>query len=327
MNTLQRAIALGFGAALIQALMLIAFAWPAANMAPRDLPLAVTGPQAPMVTEKLNQFSPGGFEITSPADEAAARQAIKDREVYGAILTGGGAPRVLIASGASPAVAQQLSAMAQQLSGAPAAAAVEDVVAADPDDPRGGAYGAMVLPLVMSGIAGGVLLSLLVSTVTGRLVGLVTFGIAGGLLSMLIIQGWMSIVPGPYLALAAVAGLVSFAVAGTLAGLATVIGQPGIGLGALTMLLIGNPFSAATSAPEMLPQPWGAIGQLLPPGAAANLLRSVAFFDNAGATKPLVVLVIWAALALTLLALGFLKSRGATPAEPASSPKSDPVPA
>ncbi|GAB2674835.1 ABC transporter permease [Nocardia goodfellowii] len=325
MNTLQRAIALGFGAALIQALMLIAFAWPAANVAPRDLPLAVTGPQAPMVAEKLNQFSPGGFEISNPADENAARQAIKDREVYGAIVTGGGAPRVLIASGASPAVAQQLSAMAQQLAGTPAAA-VEDVVAADPDDPRGGAFGAMALPLVMSGIAGGVLLSLLVPTVAGRLTGLVTFGIVGGLLSMTIIQGWMSIVPGPYLGLSAVAGLVSFAVAGTIVGLATVIGQPGIGLGALLMLLIGNPFSAATSAPEMLPQPWGAIGQLLPPGAAANLFRSVAFFDGAGAMKPLVVLLVWAAFAVALLGAGFLKSRGATPTS-ATAPKSDPVPA
>ncbi|MEV6274901.1 ABC transporter permease [Nocardia sp. NPDC051832] len=326
MNALQRALALGFGAALIQALMLIAFAWPAANTAPRDLPLAVTGPQAGMVTEKLNQFSPGGFEVSSPADEAAARQAIKDREVYGAIVTGNGAPRVLVASGASPAVAQQLSALAQQLSGAPVSAA-EDVVAADPDDPRGGAFGAMVLPLVMSGLAGGVLLSLLVPTVTGRLIGLVTFGIAGGLLSMAIIQGWMSIVPGPYLALSAVAGLVSFAVAGTIVGLATTLGQAGIGLGAVTMLLIGNPFSAATSAPEMLPQPWGTIGQLLPPGAAANLLRSVAFFDNAAAMKPLVVLLAWAALALILLGVGFLKSRGAAPAEAAATPKTDPVPA
>ncbi|MEU8894593.1 hypothetical protein [Nocardia sp. NPDC048505] len=325
MNTTQRALALGFGAALIQALMLIAFAWPAANVAPRDLPLAVTGPQAAMVADKLNQLSPGGFELSTPADEAAARQAIEDREVYGAILTGGGAPRVLVASGASPAVAQQLSAMAQQLSGAQAAP-VEDVVAADADDPRGAAFGAMVLPLVMSGLAGGVLLSLLVPSVGGRLIGLVTFGVAGGLLSMAIIQGWMSIIPGPYLVLSAVAGLVSFAVAGTIVGLASVIGQPGIGIGALLMLLIGNPFSAATSAPEMLPQPWGALGQLLPPGAAASLIRSVAFFDNAGLTKPLTVLLAWAALALILLGAAALKSRNTT-ATPASTPTADPVPA
>lgn len=308
MNITQRALAVGVGAALIQALMLIAFAWPAANIAPRDVPIAVAGPQAEMIVGRLAEHSPGAFEISRPADEAAARTAIENREVYGAIVTGAGQPRVLIASAASPAVAQQLTQIGQQLSGVPAAQ-VDDVVAADSDDPRGTAFGAMVLPLVMSGIAAGVLLSLLIPTIGGKVLGLTTFGVVGGLLSMEIIHGWMSVVPGSYLELSAVAALVSFAVAGTVVGLGAAIGRAGIGLAALTMLLIGNPFSAATSAPELLPQPWGAIGQLLPPGAAASLLRSVAFFDGAGAAGPLVVLVIWAAAALVLLGIGALRDR------------------
>ncbi|MGW4772269.1 hypothetical protein ACWEO2_30050 [Nocardia sp. NPDC004278] len=323
MNTTQRALAVGVGAALLQALMLIAFAWPAAHIAPRDLPIAVSGPQSAMVADKLAQHDPDAFDITNPADEAAARDAIKNRDVYGAIITGGGAPRVLVASGASPVVAQQLTAIAQQLSGAPAAA-VEDVVAADPDDPRGTAFGAMVLPLVMSGIAAGVLLSLLIPTVGGKAIGLVTFGIAGGLLSIVIIQTWMSVVPGPYLTLAAVGGLVSFAVSGAVVGLATAVGRAGIGIAALAMLLVGNPFSAATSAPELLPQPWGAVGQLLPPGAAASLLRSVAFFDGAAATKPLVVLIIWAVAAIALLGVGALRGRR-QPADPAPVPSGETV--
>ncbi|PXX60319.1 hypothetical protein DFR70_110159 [Nocardia tenerifensis] len=320
MNTTQRALAVGVGAALLQALMLIAFAWPAANIAPRDLPIAVTGPQADMVIGKLAEHNPDAFDVSRPVDEAAARAAIEDREVYGAIVTGDGPPRVLIASAASPAVAQQLTQIGQQMSGGPAPR-VDDVVAADSDDPRGTAFGAMVLPLVMSGIAAGVLLSLLIPTVGGKALGLVAFGIVGGLLSMEIIQGWMSVVPGSYLELSAVAGLVSFAVSGAVVGLATAIGRAGIGVAALTMLLIGNPFSAATSAPELLPQPWGAIGQLLPPGAAASLLRSVAFFDGAGATRPLVILVIWAVVAVALLAVGALRTR-----RPVEMPTPAPVP-
>ncbi|MGW5377527.1 hypothetical protein ACWESM_19005 [Nocardia sp. NPDC003999] len=310
MNTTQRAFALGLGATLLQALMLIAFAWPAAHIAPRDLPLAVTGPQAAMVTGKLAEHSPGAFEISTPADEAAARAAIRNREVYGAIVTGDGPPRMLVASGASPAVAQQLTQIGQQLSGAPAVA-VEDVVAADSDDPRGAAFGAMVLPLVMSGIAAGVLLALLVPSIGGKVLGLATFGVAGGLLGMAIIQGWLSVVPGPYPVLAAVGGLVSFAVAGAVVGLAAVLGRAGIGIAALTMLLVGNPFSAATSAPELLPQPWGAVGQWLPPGAAASLLRSVAFFDGTGASGPLLVLLIWSAVALALLGGAAVRGRPA----------------
>ncbi|MBW0269691.1 hypothetical protein ATM97_00745 [Nocardia sp. MH4] len=317
MTITRRAVALGLAATALQALLLIAFAWPAVNLAPRDLPIAVTGPQAAQVTQQLQQRSPDAFEITTLADADAARTALTDNEVYGAIVTGQGAPQVLVASAASPAVAQQLTALAQQFGGAPATP-VQDVVATDPDDPRGAGFGSMVLPLVMSGIAAGVLLTLLIPGFAARLVGLVTFAVAGGLLSTLVFHTWLSIVPGSYLELAAIAGLAAFAVAATLVGLAAAIGRPGIGLGALTMLLIGNPFSAATSAPELLPQPWGTIGQLCPPGAAASLLRSVAYFDGAGALAPLAVLLTWSAAGLALLGLGALRFRP-TPAPDATS--------
>ncbi|MFC8043615.1 hypothetical protein [Nocardia sp. NPDC057353] len=321
MNILQRALAVGLGAALLQALMLIAFAWPAVHTAPRDLPVAVAGPGAAQVSAQLAQRSPGAIEPRTVADEAAARAALTEREVYGAILTGP-QPRVLVASGASPLVAQQLTQLARQFAAAPAAAAaVEDVVPADPDDPRGAGFGAMVLPLVMSGIAAGVLLSLLVPTAAARIAGVVTFALAGGVLSMAIAQGWLSILPGEYLELAGVAALVSFAVAGAVAGLATAIGRAGIGIAALTMLLIGNPFSAAAAAPELLPQPWSAIGQALPPGAAVSLLRSVAFFDGAAAGGPLLVLLIWAGAALALLGVGVVRERNAEPAPARAVPQ------
>jgi hypothetical protein len=318
MNITTRAAALGLGAALLQALMLIAFAWPAANIAPRDLPLVVSGPQAGNVAERLDSHSPGAFEISTVTDESAARAALADREAYGAIVTGVGAPQVFVASAASPAVAQQLSQIAARLAGTPAAA-VEDVIAADLDDPRGSGFGAMVLPLVMAGIAAGALLTLLIPTASARALGVVVFATAAGLLSMLIVQGWLSLLPGSYLQLAAVAWLACFAVAGFVTGLATAIGRAGLGIAALTMLLIGNPFSAATSAPELLPQPWGAIGQLFPPGAAASLFRSVAYFDGAGAGGPLIVLLAWSAAAVALLGVGIVRQRrvvDAVPAEP-----------
>ncbi|MFR9751512.1 hypothetical protein ACL02S_10795 [Nocardia sp. 004] len=319
MSTVQRALAVGLGAALLQVLMVIAFAWPAADIAPRDLPLAVAGPQAGAVAGTLAAADPNAFEIITVTDAAAARTAITNREVYGAIVTGDGPPRMLVASGASPAVAQQLTRIGQQLSGVPVARA-EDVVPADTDDPRGIAFGVMVLPLVMAGIAAGVLLTVVIPTVGGAVLGLVTFGVVGGLLSMTIVQGWLSVLPGPYPVLAAVAGLVSFAVAGSVAGLAAVFGRVGLGVAALTMLLIGNPLSAATSAPELLPQPWGAIGQLLPPGAAASLLRSVAFFDGAAAAAPLTVLAGWAVAALALFGIAALRGARTEVAAPAEDP-------
>jgi hypothetical protein len=72
----------------------------------------------------------------------------------------------------------------------------------------------------------------------------------------------------------------------------------------LLVFLFGNPISAVAAAPELLPQPWGEIGQLLPPGAGATLLRSAVFFDGAGSAAPLWTLLAWAAAGLVVLVVG-----------------------
>ncbi|RAY12033.1 hypothetical protein DPM19_27185 [Actinomadura craniellae] len=298
-----RALGLTLGIVVLQALMLVAFAWPTANLAPRDVPLVVAGPPQAAVGIAAGLERDGAFAVTRLPDEAAARAALTDREAYGAVVAGPAGPRVLVASAASPAVAQQLGLLAQRLSGTPAAP-VEDVVAADPDDPRGAVLGVLVLPLIMSGMAAAVLLFLLLPAAGARFAALLGIAVLGGLVTTLIAQTWLSALPGSFLAVWGVLGLAILSVAGAVAGLSAVLGRPGIGLGALTMLLLGNPLSAAASAPELLPAGWGALGQLLPPGAAVSLLRSVAFFDGAAATGPLAVLLVWAGAGLALLFLG-----------------------
>ena len=57
-------------------------------------------------------------------------------------------------------------------------------------------------------------------------------------------------------------------------GLGQLLGNPGIGLAAVLLVLVGNPLSGLATGPEMLPPPWGTIGQLLPPGATGTLMRS-----------------------------------------------------
>ncbi len=304
-------------AAVLQALMVLAFAWPSANTAPRDLPLGVAGPQAAVtqVEQALAKAQPGAFELKSYPDEAAARAAIEDREVYGAIVLTQQGRKVLTASGAGPVVAQLLAQAAAAQDGAQGTA-VEDVVAADPDDPRGSGFATMVLPLIMSGIAASALLTFLVRTARERLLGVFAFAVLGGLITTLVSHTWLSLTPGTYWEVAGVTLLASLSVAAPITGLASLIGPPGIGVGALVLLLLGNPFSGAASAPELLPQPWGDLGQLLQPGAAASLLRSVAFFDGAAMTGPLLVLLGWSLLGLVLLAVALRRRRPETATAP-----------
>ncbi|MGH3239280.1 MAG: hypothetical protein ACRDNL_02815 [Spirillospora sp.] len=312
-----RTLAIAVGAALLQLIMITAFSWPAARVAPRDVPVVVTGPQAAAVAERLDRERPGAFDVRTEPDETAARAALADREAYGAIVSTPSGPKVLTASAASPVVAQQLTALAARLTpaarnadpAAPAVPAVEDVVVADPDDPRGSGFGALALPLIMSGLAASVLLTFAIPAAGWRAAGVVVFAVLGGFGVAGLAQGWLSVLPGSYLALAGVMSLTILAVTGTVAGLAAAIGRAGLSLGALTMLLLGNPLSAATSAPEMLPQPWGDIGQVLPPGASVTLLRSTAFFDGAGAAGSAAILGAWAAAGFVLLAVGGLRGR------------------
>jgi hypothetical protein len=285
------------------ALALWAFAWPAARTAPRDLPLGVAGSATAQIQiqKQLAQHR-GAFEIHRYADEAAARDAIEDRTVYGAVVATPQGPKLLTASAASPLVAQLLQqAVAQQ---APEGTKVmtTDVVPASAKDPRGAALSASVLPLALVGIAAGAVVTLLGLRGAGRHGrGRDRAQLAGGLFS------------GDWCTEAAALGLSTLAVGAAVAGLAALIGPPGIGLGGFVIMLLGNPFSGAASAPEMLPEPVGAIGQWLPPGAGASLLRSVSFFDGAAAAGPALTLAWWAALGLGAVLLGStLKQRGTT---------------
>jgi hypothetical protein len=175
--------------------VLTLFAWPAAKIGPRDLPVGVVGP-APQVP---------GVELHRYGSERAAREAIEDREVDAAIVSG---KKVLVATGASPVVAQLLTHAA---AGAP----VEDVV---PASRASGALAASVLPLVLAGILTGALTSLLARGARRRAGLLLGVSLLTGLAANLVVQSWLGVIGGDWWANSAVLGLTVLAIAGAAAG-------------------------------------------------------------------------------------------------------------
>jgi hypothetical protein len=295
---------------VIVALALWAFAWPAARTAPRDLPVGVAGPPAATaaVAQKLGRGG-GTFEIHRYGDEAAARHAIERREVYGAVVVTPKGPRALTASAASPVVAQALQQAVAGQSAGDTAAGATDVVAAPAADPRGAALSSSVLPMAISGVAAGALVVTLGLRGTRAIVALLGAAALVGAVAAALTHSWLSVLTGNWWAESAAFGLISLAVSASVAGLGALLGRAGIGLGAIVMVLLGNPFSGVTSAPEMLPEPLGAIGQWLPPGAGGTLLRSVGFFDGRAADHPVLVLTVWAVAGLMLVTIGGLRTR------------------
>jgi hypothetical protein len=141
-------------------------------------------------------------------------------------------------------------------------------------------------------------------------VGLIVGGsVLGGLVAAAIVQSWLDVVGGSWAANAAALGLTILAIASIVAGLKAWFGEPGAIAGALTLILIGNPFSGVGSAPELLPEPVGGIGQLMPPGAGGNLLRSTGFFDGAAAGGYVLVLSVWALAGVALLLTAGVRGR------------------
>lgn len=66
-------------------MLLVAFAWPAVNTAPRDLPIAVAAPE--QVAAQIEQrLGTDAFVVTRVDDRAAAVRLIEDRDVYGVIV-------------------------------------------------------------------------------------------------------------------------------------------------------------------------------------------------------------------------------------------------
>ncbi|MFC9994132.1 hypothetical protein [Nocardia sp. NPDC127526] len=309
----------------IISVLLIAFAWPSVRSSVHDVPIAIAGPSAAVerIAAALDQRQPNAFDITAVADTAAAERLIRDRDVYGAIDVSSGAPQVIIATAGNTAVAQTLTGVAaglgqaQSQGGAPAVA-VRDLVALPAGDPRGAGLSAAALPLVMGGLLTAVLLSRLVRGTARRVAGSLAFAATGGLAVAAILQFWFGSLSGSYPANAAAIALTIAATAMTILGLEAVLGVAGLGLGAVTMMLIGNPLSGTATAPEMLPGWTGALGQLLPPGAGGRVLRSTAFFDGHGAAQSVTVLLAWLALGVILCAASGLRThRSAAAAVPA----------
>jgi len=299
------ALAVVVGVVILQVLLVPLFVAPAANLAPRDLPVVVAGPAsaADQLASRLDAAQPGAFDITRVPDADAADRALREREAYGAFVIGPDGMEVHTASAASPAVAQLLAQAAAAGPGGETVTVV-DVVPAEPDDPRGAGLAAGLLPLVLTSVVAAAALLLLVAGRRVRLAGLLAYAVLSGLVATAVLQQWLGVIGGDYLPVAAAVALVTLAVSAAVTGFGAALGRTGAALAVVLVFLVGNPLSAVAAAPELLPQPWGQVGQWLPPGAGATLLRSVAWFDGAGATTAAWVLAGWAVVGLLLTLVG-----------------------
>lgn len=327
-----RVVGVGVALAAVVALIVLAFSWPNVTAEPKNLPLAVVGPEAQVehLESALDERADGLFDVTVVEDRDAAVVALETRGAYGAILLGQ-EPEVLTASAASPLVAQQLTAFASVLEAQLQAlvadqvppgttpptvtVTVTDVVPLADSDPRGTGLVSAAFPVVLGGMLVGILISVALVGAIRRLVALNVYVVVGGLTIAAIMQGWFGVLQGEYLLNAAVLAAGLLAIGATIVGFAALVGRPGVAVGPVLFLLIANPISSAAQPVEFLAEPWGAVGQWFPPGAGATLLRNASYFPAADTTFPWLVLAGWAAGGILLALVGHFRTAALAPEE------------
>ncbi len=315
-----RACGIAVLAAAIFSLILLAFSWPTVTSQAKNLPVAVVG-NAEQRAQLGAQLPADTFEVHGAQSREEAVGMIQRREVYGAVVLGT-EPEVLIAGGGSPAAGTALRTLATQVqlqldqralaAGTPAERVphitTTDVAPLSPDDPTGSGMAITGLPLALGGVVGGVLISLLVTGRRRRAAAVLAYGVVGGLALTTILQSWFGILQGPFWLNALAIGLTVAATAALINGLVSTIGTPGILLGVVITVLIGNPISGTSAPQEFLPWHFGAIGQYFVPGAGGSLLRSLSYFPDAPRAREWWVLTAWLLAGGLLILIGHLRA-------------------
>jgi hypothetical protein len=150
-----------------------------------------------------------------------------------------------------------------------------------------------------------------------RLTALVILAVGAGLLTALVTNVVVGAFSGHFLAIWGVATLFVLAMAMPVAAFQVLLGLPGTAVGLLVFVVVGDPSSGGSTAPQLLPNPWRDISQALPPGAAVTAMRDVVYFQGYGSTRALITLGAYAVLGAIVAVIVNRVRPPATAASPA----------
>jgi hypothetical protein len=333
-----RADARAAGRLVLGALVLL-FAFTAlyvtAFHAPRPRGLAVgfvgTPAQLTRVQGALDAGARGGFDVRRYPDERVARAALLGTDVHGVVVAGTARDQILVAQaqGAAPTETVTTALLAAgAATGSPGV--VHDLRPLPPGDRRGLSSLFTVLGTLIPSLVFGVLLSILGRGLDARArwTAVAAYAVLAGLVAAFNADVLVGALAGDFAGTALVCGLLALAVSAVAHGLGHLGGPAGIVIAVVMLLLLGVSAAGGAVTYEFEPGFYGAVSQLLPPGAALTAVRNVHYFDWAATLAPLVVLGAWAAggLAVGLLGERFgphvrarARARAAAPAAPATA--------
>lgn len=285
----------------------------------RNVPIAVVGPSAGTASLRERLARGGMLEPRIATSSAGALGLIDDRAVYGALIPGQSADRLIVAPAASASVAELLPGALAKLEPAGRRLTVQTVKPLPTNDPRGISPFYLVVGWLVGGYIGATVLGLARGGVprtrrwaVSRLGALAAYAIASGVLGALLVHHVVGVLGGHTLALAATGALLVFATGAATAALQAALGIAGTALAILLFVALGNPASGGPLATELLmPSLWRSVGWLLPPGAGTTLVRNISYFNGNATSRAVLVLVAYS-LAGSLVVLALARRRQPT---------------
>ncbi|WP_207844303.1 ABC transporter permease [Williamsia soli] len=315
------------GLAAVVVLMAMAFVLPLKASGADGLPVGIAGSAeaTTQVEQSLATAAPGDYDFRSYGSADELRAAIEDREIVGAIAVAPENPTVMVTSAGGQQIAQNLRGVGTVMSAQTGTEfVVEDVVPTTSDDPTAAGISGLALPLVLGGMLPAVVLGqLLPRKPLSQALYAGGFAMIAGFALGAILRFGIGTYDGNFVLVSLGLALGMWAISLPLIGLKANFGFAGFGAGAATMMMVGQPLSGIASSAYWLPSGWAGFGQLLPPGASATLLRSLAFFDGNGGGVALVTMLCWVVVGAGLV----LVARKRTPADEDSdtTPQQEPV--
>jgi hypothetical protein len=277
---------------------------------PHDVKLAVAAPAAvsAQLAKGLQQSEPGGFKLIAVSSAQAAIHSVRSQRAAAALIVPASGANTIVTAGAEGTLQQQVLTKALGAASTAMHRPVRSVDAAplSAGDHSGLSSFVFGLGLLIPSVLGslglflvGMRLRVWWRVAAGTLFALLAA--AAGVLALDTILG--AFTSGSTLELIGIGFLGALSYVLFVAALQAVVGLPGTGLAAVAFILVGNAVSGGSVPIAFLPDVFRQVGPWLPNSAIVSGARDVVYFNGHDLGHALLVLGLWPAVALAVLAL------------------------
>ena len=311
-------------AAAAAALFAGSYSYAMANPAPRDIPVAVTGTPTSYAAQQaflndLQHATGTSLHLHQYDTYAQAREAVDQQREFAILQLHSGAAEFDVSSASGATVAEVLARVSPQVGQSIGhTVTVRDINPLQPGDPRGLAIFYITLATVIVGFVSAIQLSVHAGALRlGQLMAVTAaYAALGGLAIIAVIDWGLGTLQLPVAESWLILSLTLFTSGAIFQMFNSLVGRWALAPTWILLVILGSPTSGGAVAWPLLPTPFRVIGQWLPTGAAVNAQHTAIYFSQNQYVFPFLVLLAWAVVSWTVVAL---RRRAAPASAPASA--------